>query len=129
MPSSTAGSSSTGTTATVANCNNVNAVMPDAAVAVSMPASLSIRTCSVAPAAAPAGRIELSAFAASCDVTIANHCVVRVASRSSIHTMKKLIASHTSTTTIHPMPDLRELREGRERVDDLGQHEVERDRR
>ena len=104
MPNSTAGSSSTGTTATVANCNSVNAVMPEAAVAVSMPASLSIRICSVAPAAAPAGRIELSAFDASCEVATASHCVVRVARRNSIHTMTKLIASHTSTTTIHTMP-------------------------
>ncbi len=80
--------------------------MPDAAVVVSIPASESIRTCSVAPAAAPAGRTELSAFDASCEVATASHCVVRVASRSSIHTITKLAPSHTSTTTIHPMPTL-----------------------
>ena len=58
----------------------------------------------MAPAAAPAGRIELNAFAASCEVAIANHWVVRVASRSSIHTITKLVPSHTSTTAIQTMP-------------------------
>src|SRR5438094_168649 len=103
-PVITAGSNNTGTIATVANCSNVNAVIPDAAVAVSMPASDSIRTWSVAPAAAPAGRIELSAFDASCEVAIASHWVVRVASRSNNHTITKLVASHANTTKIHPSP-------------------------
>ena len=80
--------------------------MPDAAVVVSIPASESMRTCRVAPAAAPAGRIELRAFDASCEVAIASHCVVRVASRSSCQTRTKLVASHASTTTIQPIPTL-----------------------
>ena len=82
----------------------MKAVIPDAAVVVSIPASDSMRTCRVAPAAAPAGRIELSAFDAGCEVTIASHCVVRVASRSSIQTMTKLVASQANTTTIQPIP-------------------------
>ena len=103
-PASTAGRSRNGITATVVNWRMVKTVIPDAAVVVSTPDSLSMRTCNVAPAAAPAGTMELSAFPASCDVTIENHSLVLVASRSSIQTIRKLAASHATTTAIQPTP-------------------------
>ena len=97
----TSGSAIAGSAKRLAYCSAVAAAMPDPVAVVSMPAPLSMRYWSVAPAAAPAGTACPSEFDVSCAVATANHFFVRNASASRYQMQTKLKASETSDAPIH----------------------------
>ena len=100
-PKSTTGRTKTGRASSPPIPRNANAVSPLTDSVGSIPAVLSMRNWTAAPAAAPPGTVSEMALPASCAVMTANHALVRSAMRWSENVQAKWAPSATTAGMNH----------------------------